>query len=1187
VPQDLDAFVGWLKSRQRRLDISDPELMDLFWRVHPRLRFLKSAPWGVNLIDIGAGNGGLAHWRHWGKPDRPDIALYGVDLSIGEHAGLYAGWEAINLDRQLPEFPGVKLDGFFASHLLEYLGAPEALIEWIGRRAEPGARVYLEWTNPISLDLPTREQLQKYEIEVVTSNFIDDWAHKQAPDLARLSGWLNAAGFELISSGAIDLGILGEELFARGADRDSRTMGYWSMTRSSLYAIAVKAGDAATATQETAATTRTSRASADPAPPPAAKAAASEDLTLLRAKRALLVSGLFDAEFYRATYRDMQASTADPLTHYITNGEAEGRSPNSVFFPRYYRRQFMAGAPAMQNALAHYAEEGERLGHKPHPAFDPPAYLAANPLLAEFVDRPLFHYLHIGRAAGLPVAPGPRGEALRRILEAQQHADDFEYSGRANLYELMLYKQVLVRELGVQGGFAFYREVFGFPNSDRIEWKRLTSLYEFVKEHGAAFHEIAPAGESFVVPPPRVIGEGNHQVLQGVTRSSFVACLTGARVRARSSLIEIEELALLDYQGGELDRLDNVFEFDPAVFHGEDAVIWMMGPEDESGTIEIEEAFSLVGPHTASFGHWMCDYLPKYVAAVCSGTLPPVPVLIDESMPETHRQALELMLPDGVEIIALPAFATAHVRRLWFAPSPMYMAILGKLNERSRWEDFTAPPARFAPILGEMVRRLEPVSTHPTGLERIFLARKSFQHRKLTNASVIEAIAKAKGFAVIYPEDLGFAEQVRLIRHARFVVAPNGSASMLAYLARPGTSMCILSHPFTVELMNDVTGILTAVGIDVTVLTGRYINNHPEFPHFADYEVDNDRFEEFLKEWLEKDTPSRPRVPGNRGELKIAAYLGVMDEVELIERTIDHLYSIGVDLIVVGDMGSTDGTLEILKKPRPPERFWLTQPKDQGQELLDAWPTTRLELLRQAIDWVLFIDADEYVLPASGRLKDCAALREADVLYIQPFNVPLGTDGPLMPARLVPDLYEELLLIVKSPADFLEFRRYLQENPDVAWITGVPEPKMMARPECVETLIEGMHDIAAVGREPRHRSKPKDLLIAHVPFTTEARFARKVENARKGLALYDEWGGEYVTGDLAWHWRRWVALADQGRLREEVDRTIWDKQVIAGLRRSGVIRSAAEVFGEQVAPANSVQQQSAGSLAAPNTRSFG
>ena len=77
----------------------------------------------------------------------------------------------------------------------------------------------------------------------------------------------------------------------------------------------------------------------------------SADLTLLQTKRALLVSGLFDPAFYRATYADLRASPVDPLTHYVTRGEAEGRSPNPVFLPRYYRRRWMAGLPAERNAL--------------------------------------------------------------------------------------------------------------------------------------------------------------------------------------------------------------------------------------------------------------------------------------------------------------------------------------------------------------------------------------------------------------------------------------------------------------------------------------------------------------------------------------------------------------------------------------------------------------------------------------------------------------------------------------------------------------------------------------------------------------------------------------------------------------------------------------------------------------------
>ena len=84
----------------------------------------------------------------------------------------------------------------------------------------------------------------------------------------------------------------------------------------------------------------------------------------LKTKRALLVSGLFDAEYYCQTYADIRHSGGDPLTHYVMQGEAEGRSPNPVFFPRYYRRRWMAGAPATQNALAHYAEEATQKEEK-------------------------------------------------------------------------------------------------------------------------------------------------------------------------------------------------------------------------------------------------------------------------------------------------------------------------------------------------------------------------------------------------------------------------------------------------------------------------------------------------------------------------------------------------------------------------------------------------------------------------------------------------------------------------------------------------------------------------------------------------------------------------------------------------------------------------------------------------------
>jgi hypothetical protein len=211
-------------------------------------------------------------------------------------------------------------------------------------------------------------------------------------------------------------------------------------------------------------------------------------------------------------------------------------------------------------------------------------------------------------------------------------------------------------------------------------------------------------------------------------------------------------------------------------------------------------------------------------------------------------------------------------------------------------------------------------------------------------------------------------------------------------------------------------------------------------------------------------------------------------------------------------------------------------------------------------DWAIFLDADEYWIPASGSLRECAALETADILSVPRFNVPLGATGPAMPNRLVPGRYDELLLLVKPIPNF---HAYLKQNPESPWIEGVPDSKPMARPDRIAGFaIWGAHEIVFAGEEPVRRASPTDLLIAHVPFTTRSRFIRKVDNIRRIFAVHDSRFSE----DAAWHWRRWLELAEQGRLDEEFERTVFDAHTIGDLRHRGVIKSALEVFADAAGP---------------------
>jgi capsular polysaccharide biosynthesis protein len=431
----------------------------------------------------------------------------------------------------------------------------------------------------------------------------------------------------------------------------------------------------------------------------------------------------------------------------------------------------------------------------------------------------------------------------------------FDYApGQPNLYRLMRFKQALVEELGLEAGFDFYANALGLRSDAALSRKFFRSERHFAETQGLSFVETAPAGIPFAHDPPLVIGQGNHKRISGLTRAEYVACVPEARVRGRSALINVEEALLLDCQDAEQGRLDDELEWDSAVFSANGTDVWSMPATEATPHLHLPRAFSLLGAHTDFFGHWMSEYLTKYLAAEISGLMPKVPVLIDAHMPASHRQALELFSPDATEIIEVPAFSEVHVQELWCAPTLMYMPLHEKQNERFGWDAIAASPNQFAPVIRRMASwadlRLAKPDRSPS---RIFLARKSFRHRKLVNSTQIEALAVAQGFEIVYPEDFSFAEQILLVRNAKHIVALEGSAIFLAYLASAGARLCILSHPLT-DALAEYNGVLSLGGVATTALSGPITRANIATPHDSDYEIEAGLFSSFLLDWLSPST---------------------------------------------------------------------------------------------------------------------------------------------------------------------------------------------------------------------------------------------------------------------------------------------------------------------------------------------
>jgi capsular polysaccharide biosynthesis protein len=422
--------------------------------------------------------------------------------------------------------------------------------------------------------------------------------------------------------------------------------------------------------------------------------------------------------------------------------------------------------------------------------------------------------------------------------------DRFDYApGQPNLYLMMRFKQDLVAEHGLTAGAEIYRATLSKQTVSEIVERDLEGLYDYCRRFAVVFEEITPAGIPFRVEPPPVIGPGNHRPIEGETRAFYVAAVADGRARGRSSLIEAGGRILADVQGDELERIDDEVEFDSAVFHRQDRRVWSIR-SDLRYPRAFKEAVSLLGCRTDFFGDWICETITKYVAASRTGLLPPAPILIDASMPASHRQALEMMLPQPVEIVEIPAFAIVEAERLWVIPSIAHTPFHQVLNARFKWDYATTAPAAFVPVRREMLRRADRALGPVILRRKLFLARHAFRHRKLVNKDEIEAIAAGHGFAIVYPEDLAFADQVRLFRDASHVVAPEGSAMYLYFFRSDFTRICVLNHPLTDGLVAYEDG-----DVDLTVISGPQVGPLKGRSQDMDYEIDPRVFDRFLAEW--------------------------------------------------------------------------------------------------------------------------------------------------------------------------------------------------------------------------------------------------------------------------------------------------------------------------------------------------
>lgn len=249
--------------------------------------------------------------------------------------------------------------------------------------------------------------------------------------------------------------------------------------------------------------------------------------------------------------------------------------------------------------------------------------------------------------------------------------------------------------------------------------------------------------------------------------------------------------------------------------------------------------------------------------------------------------------------------------------------------------------------------------------------------------------------------------------------------------------------------------------------------------------------------------------------MRVVMTLLCRDEADIIASTLDFHLGRGVDLMLVTDNGSCDGTTAILQAfARRGRVRLLHQPQhthDQG-----TWVTSmaRLAALEHDADWVIHGDADEFWWGASGDLRRQLAAVPTEV---QALAVPRCNFLP--PPREV-----------ETPELQPFHQRQLVRERHSHNALGQPlPPKVCHRAHPEVTITDGNHEALLQGK-PLTTAAADGLEILHFPIRSYSQLERKVRQGTEALAR-----NQRVSQEVGNTWRCLYQQWQQGNLSQYYD----------------------------------------------------
>lgn len=242
----------------------------------------------------------------------------------------------------------------------------------------------------------------------------------------------------------------------------------------------------------------------------------------------------------------------------------------------------------------------------------------------------------------------------------------------------------------------------------------------------------------------------------------------------------------------------------------------------------------------------------------------------------------------------------------------------------------------------------------------------------------------------------------------------------------------------------------------------------------------------------------------------------VRDEVDVVAAMVEHHLAQGVDLLVVTDNASVDGTTEVLEAYAATGRVELHHDPEHRKQQRDV--VTRMARRARTVhraDWVLNLDADEFVLARDEALTVRGAL-ESTPLHLNAFTVDVvNLIGPGAEAGAG---FTRLQWRDHRPDDLLAERE----------LHAHPTPNAVHRGEVDVVVQQGNHVTSMVSNGQPDAAVALEVL--HLPWRSWSQFERKVVNAGRGYEASPD-----LRPSPRHHGMRDYRLWQEGRLRATYD----------------------------------------------------